>query len=106
MKFAHMADLHIGSWREPKLRDLSAKAFVLGLEKCVSLGVDFVLFAGDLFNTSLPAMDALRVQRMRREDPLVSAKAASRRNHLNQRVESPWACRRQTNIRACRRDAP
>jgi DNA repair exonuclease SbcCD nuclease subunit len=61
MKFAHMADLHIGSWREPKLRELAARAFVQSLEKAVGLGVDFVLFAGDLFNTSLPAMDGLKL---------------------------------------------
>ncbi len=61
MKFAHMADLHIGSWREPKLRELSAKAFVQALEKAVNLKVDFILFSGDLFNTSLPAMDGLKL---------------------------------------------
>ena len=61
MKFAHMADLHIGSWREPKLRELSAKAFVGALEKAVELDVDFILFSGDLFNTSLPAMDGLKL---------------------------------------------
>ncbi len=56
-----MADLHIGSWREPKLRDLSAKAFTKALEKALKLGVDFILFSGDLFNTSLPAMDGLKL---------------------------------------------
>lgn len=61
MKFSHLADLHIGSWREPKLRDLSAKAFVKALEKSLELNVDFILFAGDLFNTSLPAMDGLKL---------------------------------------------
>ena len=61
MKFAHMADLHIGSWREPKLRELSARAFVGALKKCVELDVDFILFSGDLFNTSLPAMDGLKL---------------------------------------------
>lgn len=61
MKFAHMADLHIGSWREPKLRELSCKAFAQAMDKAVDAEVDFILFAGDLFNTSLPAMDGLKM---------------------------------------------
>ena len=27
MKFAHIADCHIGGWREPKLSDVSSKVF-------------------------------------------------------------------------------
>jgi len=61
MKFAHIADCHIGSWREPKLRDSSTKAFENAVEKCVEKNVDFVLISGDLFNTSLPPVDNLRV---------------------------------------------
>jgi len=61
MKFAHIADCHIGSWREPKLRESSTNAFVNAVEKCKEEKVDFVLIAGDLFNTSLPPVDNLRV---------------------------------------------
>lgn len=60
MKFAHLADIHLGSWREPKLRELSTKAFVTAVSRCVDEEVDFVLIAGDLFNTSLPAIDSLK----------------------------------------------
>jgi len=61
MKFAHIADCHIGSWREPKLRESSAKAFEKAVEKCVEEKVDFVLVSGDLFNTSLPPVDSLSI---------------------------------------------
>ncbi len=61
MKFAHMADCHIGSYRDPKLRDVSAQAFVKAVDKCIMERVDFVLIAGDLFNTSLPGMDQLKI---------------------------------------------
>ncbi|MFC1800512.1 exonuclease SbcCD subunit D [Nanoarchaeota archaeon] len=61
MKFAHLADCHIGSWREPKLRDVSTKAFVKAVDMCIDKQVDFVLVAGDLFNTSLPAIDKLKM---------------------------------------------
>lgn len=60
MKFAHMADCHIGAWRDPKLKDLSLKAFEKAVKKCIEEKVDFVLIAGDLFNTSLPGIDQLK----------------------------------------------
>ncbi len=61
MKFAHIADCHIGSWREPRLRESSTKAFEKAVEKCKEEKVDFVLISGDLFNTSLPPVDNLSI---------------------------------------------
>jgi len=61
MKFAHIADCHVGSWREPKLRESSTKAFVKAVDKCIEEKVDFVLISGDLFNTSFPPVDNLRI---------------------------------------------
>ncbi|MBW2964432.1 DNA repair exonuclease [Candidatus Woesearchaeota archaeon] len=55
-----MADVHLGSWREPKLRELGTKAFVNAVSKCISEKVDFVLISGDLFNTSLPPIESLK----------------------------------------------
>ncbi|MBR9699668.1 exonuclease SbcCD subunit D [Candidatus Woesearchaeota archaeon] len=60
MKYAHIADCHIGGWRDPQLSDLSIKAFELAIDKVIEEKVDFVLLAGDLFNTSLPAVDKLK----------------------------------------------
>ena len=60
MKFAHMADCHIGAWRDPKLKDLSTDAFVKSVDVCIQQQVDFVLVAGDLFNTALPGIDGLK----------------------------------------------
>jgi DNA repair exonuclease SbcCD nuclease subunit len=60
MRFAHLADCHIGSWRDPKLKDISSKAFVKAIDMAISKKVDFVLIAGDLFNTSLPAIERLK----------------------------------------------
>lgn len=61
MKFAHLADCHIGSWRDPKLREVSVKAFIKAIDSCIEKQVDFILISGDLFNTSLPAIDKLQV---------------------------------------------
>jgi len=60
MKFAHLADCHIGSWRDPKLRDTSTLAFGKAVDKCIKEKVDFILIAGDLFNTSFPRLDNLK----------------------------------------------
>ena len=61
MKYAHLADLHLGSWREPQMRELSTKAFLTAIDTCVQHQVDFILFAGDIFNTSLPSLDTLKI---------------------------------------------
>ncbi len=60
MKFAHMADCHIGSWRDPKLKDTSTLAFSKAVDKCIKEKVDFIIIAGDLFNTSFPRLDNLK----------------------------------------------
>ena len=61
MKYAHLADLHLGSWRDQKMRDLSTKVFLTAIDDCINKNVDFILFAGDLFNTSLPSLDTLKI---------------------------------------------
>jgi hypothetical protein len=60
MKFAHLADCHIGGWRDPKMRSLSIKAFSKAVEKIIEENVDFVLISGDLFNTSMPNFEGLK----------------------------------------------
>jgi exonuclease SbcD len=61
MKFAHIADCHLGGWRDPKLRSLTDKAFRTAVKEIISENVDFLLIAGDLFHTALPSFDSMRV---------------------------------------------
>jgi len=61
MKFAHLADCHVGGWKEPKLKELGNRAFSEATALCIREKVDFVLIAGDLFNSSIPAIDSLKV---------------------------------------------
>src|SRR3989344_7761115 len=61
MKYAHLADLHLGSWREEKMRELSTKSFFQAMNSCIEDEVDFILFSGDIFNTSLPSIDTLKL---------------------------------------------
>ncbi|MBN2566957.1 exonuclease SbcCD subunit D [Candidatus Woesearchaeota archaeon] len=72
MRFAHLADAHIGAWRDERLRELSIAAFETAVEGIIRDKADFVLISGDLFNTSLPALEPLRravasLQRLKRE---------------------------------------
>ncbi len=61
MKFAHIADAHLGGWREPALREANAQSFITCIDKIIEQRVDFLLIAGDLFNTSVPPIDALKL---------------------------------------------
>ena len=60
MKFAHLSDCHLGCWRDPELQELSVKAFEYAIDECIKEKVDFVLIAGDLFDTALPSIDVLK----------------------------------------------
>ena len=60
-RYADLADLHLGSWRDEKMREFSTRAFLQAMDACIKLPVDFILFAGDIFNTSLPAVDTLKI---------------------------------------------
>jgi DNA repair exonuclease SbcCD nuclease subunit len=59
--FAHFSDCHIGGWKEDKLRSLSIASFEAAVQKCIERKVDFVVISGDLFNTSVPSIDALKM---------------------------------------------
>jgi len=61
MKFAHLADIHVGAWRDPAMKNLSLEAFRRAVSITIENKVDFVLLAGDLFNTAMPAIDHLKL---------------------------------------------
>ena len=60
VRFAHIADCHLGAWRDPKLSKLVEEAFVQVIDRVLAEEVDFVIIAGDLFNTALPPIDSLK----------------------------------------------
>ncbi len=59
-KFAHLADCHLDSWREPELKKVSLDAFLEALDICMDEKVDFILIAGDLFHVASPDIDILK----------------------------------------------
>ncbi len=60
MKFSHIADCHIGSYRDERMRNLTIEAFRNAIDISISENVDFLLISGDLFNTSIPSIDSLK----------------------------------------------
>ena len=59
-RFAHLADCHIGGWKEEELKKLSIESFKKATNKIIDSKVDFLIIAGDLFNTSIPSIDAIK----------------------------------------------
>lgn len=55
-KFAHITDCHLGSWRNPKLRDLNLQAFEKAILISIKEQVDFILITGDFFDVNIPQL--------------------------------------------------
>ena len=60
MKFAHMGDCHLGGWRQQELKELNMQSFSKAVEICINEKVEFILIAGDLFDSAYPPMDSLK----------------------------------------------
>jgi len=59
MKFAHLSDCHLGSWRQPELRQLNLESFKRAIDICINEKVSFVLITGDLFDSAYPPVEIL-----------------------------------------------
>lgn len=60
VKFAHIADSHLGGWRQPELQLLNLESFRKAIETCISEKVEFILFTGDLFDSAFPPIEILK----------------------------------------------
>lgn len=60
VKFAHTADIHLGGWKQQPLQDLNLQSFKKAVEIWINEKVDFVLIAGDLFDSAFPPIDVLK----------------------------------------------
>jgi len=59
-KFAHMSDIHIGAFRQPELKGLLLSAFDAAIDRCIKERVSFVILAGDIFDSNIPDLSAVR----------------------------------------------
>ncbi len=60
VRFAHIADVHLGGWKQKPLQDLNLESFRMAMEVCIREKVEFVLIAGDLFDSAFPPIDILK----------------------------------------------
>jgi DNA repair exonuclease SbcCD nuclease subunit len=59
MRFAHIADCHLGAFNDTYLRKTNLNAFNTALDRCLEKNVDFIIIAGDLFDRASPDMNIL-----------------------------------------------
>ena len=57
IRYAHLADIHLGSFREKKLKNLHINQFIKAIDTISHSNIDFVLLAGDIFNVALPPLE-------------------------------------------------
>ncbi|MBU0957965.1 MAG: DNA repair exonuclease [Nanoarchaeota archaeon] len=60
MKFAHLADCHLGAWRIPSLQQLNLDSFKKAVDISIKEGVEFILISGDLFDSAYPPIEILK----------------------------------------------
>lgn len=61
MRFAHTGDCHLGGWRQPELAELNLRSFTSFVDTCLKEKLDFVLIAGDFFDSAYPPIEAIKV---------------------------------------------
>ena len=59
-RFAHISDVHLGGWKQQVLQDLNFQSFKRIIEICIKEKLDFVLIAGDLFDSAYPPIEILK----------------------------------------------
>ncbi len=60
VRFAHISDVHLGGWKQKQLQDLNFQSFKKAVDICIEKKVDFILFAGDLFDSAYPPIEILK----------------------------------------------
>ena len=60
MKFIHMGDCHLGGWKQPELMALNLESFYYVINFAIKEKADFVLVAGDLFDSPYPPIEIIK----------------------------------------------
>ena len=59
-RFAHIADAHLGGWKQQPMQDLNSQSFRKAIDICINSKLEFVLIAGDLFDSPYPPIEILK----------------------------------------------
>ena len=60
VKFAHISDIHLGGWKQQPMQDLNFASFRKAMDICINSKLDFILFAGDIFDSAYPSIEILK----------------------------------------------
>ncbi|MBU2503496.1 MAG: DNA repair exonuclease, partial [Nanoarchaeota archaeon] len=60
VRFAHLADVHLGGWKQLPLQSLNLESFKKAIDICIKERVEFVIIAGDIFDSAFPSIDILK----------------------------------------------
>ncbi|MFH1608339.1 MAG: DNA repair exonuclease [archaeon] len=60
VNFAHISDVHLGGWKQQPMQDLNFQSFQMAISECIKRKLDFVLIAGDLFDSAYPSIEILK----------------------------------------------
>ena len=60
VRFAHISDVHLGGWKQEPMQELNFQSFKKAVDICLKSNLDFVLIAGDLFDTAYPPIEILK----------------------------------------------
>jgi len=60
VRFAHLADVHLGGWKAQPMQELNFRSFVKAVDTCIKEKLNFVIIAGDLFDTAFPGIEVLK----------------------------------------------
>lgn len=60
VRFAHISDVHLGGWKQKPMQDLNFESFKKAVDICLKSNLDFILIAGDLFDSAYPPIEILK----------------------------------------------
>ena len=60
VRFAHISDVHLGGWKQQPMQDLNFESFTKAIDTILQKKLDFVLIAGDLFDSAYPPIEILK----------------------------------------------
>ncbi|MEN7981939.1 MAG: DNA repair exonuclease [Nanoarchaeota archaeon] len=60
VRFAHISDIHLGGWKQQPMQDLNFASFRKAVDICIDSRLDFILFAGDIFDSAYPPIEILK----------------------------------------------
>jgi DNA repair protein SbcD/Mre11 len=60
VRFAHLADVHLGGWKQQPMQNLNLDSFRKAIDICLDSKLEFVLIAGDLFDSAYPGIEILK----------------------------------------------